>query len=386
MDLLLFSRRGMRAVLRGALRYVFGKTGSRRVRGWRLFFRLRVETVLHSELPIKAITTYRSARLWIDEEAFPRIFKLIRRARHTIIIQMFIWKDDETGRAMAEHLIAAADRGVKVDITKEATGDFFEAQQDFLWTKNSMRPLWRRFWSHPGIRVTYATHLDHAKVYVIDGKILLLTGMNVAEEYHRHWHDYLVELRDYRFVERFLSGGDVPDLSLTVKLVLNNESRRDVRPAVLDLLTNARSSIVLEQSYLSDPAVIDLLIRRSHDGVAVTVILPEKADIHQYANASAVSTLISKGKPGFLRVFFYPRMVHAKIIMADRKRAFIGSANMMTSSLDHMGEVNVLLEGEPRRMIVKLRDVIRADILQSKPVTSAPRLRWLGRWMAWMQL
>ncbi|MBI2636474.1 phosphatidylserine/phosphatidylglycerophosphate/cardiolipin synthase family protein [Candidatus Peregrinibacteria bacterium] len=394
----IMSRRAVRSLLRGGMLYVFGKRGQRRVHGWRMFYRMRVEVMLRSKIPIRGISQFPTARLWVDSEAFPRVKKLIRRARHTVVIQMFIWKDDRLGREMAEALCSAADRGVRVSVSKEAVGDFFEFHQDFLGTRHKSGGVWKKFWSHPRIQIMHETCNDHAKVFIIDDRILLITGMNIADEYHEDWHDYMVELRGNSFVERYLTGGDIPGSARPAaynqagndwqdaRLVINSGRRKEIRPAVMTLLRGASNSIVLEHSYLSDAAVIDLLISRSLSGVRIVIILPQHSSIHQYANMQAIGRLLSEGDVKHMSVFLYPRMMHGKILLVDRRRAFIGSANLMTSSLDEMGEVNVLLEGRTHAAIRKLRGILRDDVLKSTPVSKPPRFRWLWRWMTWLKL
>ncbi len=276
-----FHRSGFRTILRGALTYFFGRRGQRRVAGLRLSYRLRMMVLVYSKVPIGKLARRSEARLWVDgEEAFARIERLLRRARHTIVIQMFIWIDDETGRRIAGILLDAADRGVQVDIMKDAVGDFFEASGDFLGTQSSSRECWRRFWNHPRIRVMYGTQRDHAKVYVIDDQILLLTGMNIADQYRSVYHDYLVELRGSRFVGQFLTRrADETDTD-GVRLVMNAEERRSVRPALMQLLHDARESIISEHSFISDPAVLDGVIAALRRRVRVTVILPSTNDLH----------------------------------------------------------------------------------------------------------
>ena len=78
--------------------------------------------------------------------------------------------------------------------------------------------------------------------------------------------------------------------------------------------------------------------------------------------------------------------MHAKVLLVDREKAFLGSANLMTSSLDEMGEVNVLLEGYPQGAIRKLRNALREDILVSTPLSRPPRFPWLWRWITWFKL
>lgn len=382
----IFARRGFKSFVRGAMQYVWGMRGQRRVHGWRTFFRLRTKMLLRIRVPFEVISRAAVARLWVDREAFPRVKKLLRSAQHTIVIQMFIWKDDELGREMAQIILDAADRGVQVEIWKEAVGDVFEFTRDFLTTKDTDHPMWKRFWTHPNIRITYSTRNDHTKVYIIDDHIMLLTGMNIANEYHSDWHDYMVELRGHSFVQHFLTDGEVAASQPGVRLVMNSDRSREIRGEVMRLLKTARRAIVLEQSYLSDPAVLDTLIQRSKEGVSVTVILPKKVDFHHFANMQSCAKLLEEGRKGKMNIFLYPRMVHGKIILIDREKAFVGSANLMTSSLDEMGEVNVVLRGRTHPAIGKLRDVLREDIIISSPLSRPPRFQWMWNWLTMLKL
>jgi len=382
---LFFPGRGVRTLVRSFLRMCFGRQGQRRLQSHRIFYRLKANVVLHTPERIGRLVQRAEARVWVDGyQAFPRIEHLIRGARHTVFIQMYIWKDDEVGRRMAALLLDVAERGVHVEITKEAQGDVFEYNRDFLGTRGSRDEPWKRFWSHPNIHVTHAQRNDHAKVYVIDDAILLLTGMNIADEYRYHWHDVLIELRGRHFVEAYLTGRCAESGAASVRLVMNAPERKDVRRTVEELLTSAEESIVIEHAYFSDPAVIDLLIRRSLAGVRVTVILPGHAKWYHHANLQAVGRLLTGSRA--VHVFLFPGVIHGKIMLVDHRRAFVGSANLFSQSLDTMGEVNVLIEGGNRRAVWRLKEVLRQDILRSRPLTSPPQMTWINRWLAWLRL
>lgn len=325
-------------------------------------------------------------RVWVDgKDAFRRIEKLIRKARYSIVIHMFIWKDDDVGRQIAALLLEAAERGVQIDITKEAVGDLFEWDADFFGTGQSPDPVWKAFWHHPNIRITHALDHNHTKAFVIDQQILLLTGMNIAREYRYDWHDYLVELKGTAFVEQFFQRKSQDASQQSVQLVMNTEREKNIRPTLQHMLDTAKHSVVVEHCYLSDPDMTDRLIRLSKRRVRVTVLLPTAMDFHNHANMLTMGRLRTEGRRSHMKVLLYPGIFHAKIILVDRTQAFLGSANLMRSSLDDMGEVNVLVRGR-RRALKKIRESLRHDILLSHPMNVKPPLLWLSKWMAWLGL
>ncbi len=376
----------LRSALRGSMRYWFGKRGQRRVQGLRLYYRMQANFVLRTGGSLRSLSHDREVRVWIDGyEVFRRIETLIGRSSVSIVIQMFIWKDDQTGRQVARWLLDAADRGVTVEIMKEAVGDFFESYSDFLGTKDSDDSLWKAFWNHPRIRISHSTHMDHAKVYVIDGHTLLLTGMNIADEYRYDWHDCMVELRGSSFVSQFLARTQPANDRAPIRVVANTEEVKQIRPVFLQLLDSAREQVVVEHAYLSDEEVVSKLVELSKRGVRLTVILPKRMQLHNHATQLAVGRLMSEGNLSFIRVFVYPGYCHSKIILVDGSTAFLGSANLYKGSLDDMGEVNVLIKGRIRALW-NLKEMLRNDVLVSKALTGPPGFLWVSRWLAWLGL
>ena len=379
-------RQHLRSAFRGSMRYLFGKRGQRRIQGLRMYYRMQANFVLRTGGSLRSVASDREVRVWIDGyDAFRRIETLIGRASVSVVIQMFIWKDDQTGRQVARWLLDAADRGVTVDIMKEAVGDFFESYSDFLGTKDSENPLWKAFWSHPRIRISYAAHMDHAKVYVIDGHTLLLTGMNVADEYRYEWHDCLVELRGSSIVEQFLTRRKPANDRAPIRIVANTEESKDIRPTFMKLLRDAKEQVIMEHAYLSDTEVLDALVATSKRGVRLTIILPDKMQFHNHANMLAIGRLMAEGDNANIRVFIYPGFCHSKIVLIDSSIAFLGSANLYKGSLDEMGEVNVLIRGRIRALW-SLKEMLRQDVLVSRPLSGPPALLWFSRWMSWLGL
>ena len=384
----IFSRRSRRSMIRGARAYLRRRVSHPRwFQSLRMFYRLRMLLLLRTQRRISSLVRRREAELYVDgEEAFKRIDEVLRGARHTIIIHMFIWLDDPTGRSVAKRLVEAADRGVNVHVTKDASGDLFELDHDFLTTRTDGEGVWKRFWHHPNIIVETAEERNHAKVYIIDGETMLFGGMNIADNYRYEWHDFLVELRGARFVNEYLSSSSRTHKHDPVRLVLNTLHHSAVRDAITKLLSEAEREIILEQAYLSDPAIIDLLAKRSHDGIHVRIILPVRSGMHHSANIVATATLMDKGNDAYLEIFRYPGMLHGKLMLIDRRKAFIGSANMMTSSLDTMGEINVLITGRNHDVVRRVRETVRSDLIRSVPLQGPPKLKWVTRVLAYLGL
>lgn len=381
-----YSLRTFRTLLRGVRGYLFGRRGGRRIWSWRLFYRLRAVMILYRGSSTPSAQRIVSARVWADRRAFHRIEKLLKRAHRSIVIEMFIWRDDPTGRRIAWILLRCAERGVDIHIVKEASGDVFELDgDDFLGTKSAKRGLWQRFWSHPRIHVKHEAHLNHAKVFLIDDRVLLLTGMNIGDEYRLHWHDYMVELTGENIVRQYLLG-ESNGTRQTVKLFGGVQHRRAMRTHVMQLLASAHTSIVLEQAYVSDPQVVRSLIDATQRGIDVLLILPSSPDVHHNANMQTVGYLMQGGDRRHLKIMLYPGMVHAKVILVDQRTVFIGSTNLIRSSLDDMGEVNVLLHDRPKRFLNKLKAILLKDTLRSRSLTDPPSFPMVRRLLAWFQL
>lgn len=380
----LLSHRGRRSIVRSMQAYV-RRSGRKlhSIHSMRVFYGLRMMLLTHAPSQFGSMARRREAWLYVDgERAFARLDQLLQSARHTVAVHMFIWMDDATGRQVAKRLIEAADRGVRVRVTKDTGGDLFELDHDFYTTRSERDGIWKRFWTHPHITVDTAPDRNHAKVFVIDDETLLLGGMNIADVYRYHWHDFLVELRGRRFVDEYLSGRYVSSGNDHIRLVMNGPHGRNIRVVLTELLQSAAQEIILEQAYVSDPEVLRLLSAMSHRGVFVRIILPGKSRVFQNANAVSIAGLLESGNPSRIQVFHYPGMLHGKLVLVDRTKAFIGSANLMTTSLDAMGEVNVLLSGRHARIMRSIRETVREDLLRSSPILSPPRLRWLTRILA----
>jgi len=133
---------------------------------------------------------------------------LADHARHTIEVQYFIWSTDNIGILAAEALLRAADRGVKVRVIVDDL--MIDAPDKSLLAlarhpnieiriynpKSSVGvPLQKRvlnvFGDFRGVNQRM-----HDKTFMVDGKVAITGGRNMAAEYYDYNHEYNFRDRD----------------------------------------------------------------------------------------------------------------------------------------------------------------------------------------------
>jgi cardiolipin synthase len=320
-------------------------------------------------------------------EAYDAIFSAIEAAAASIYIQTYIWKDDATGNAVAKKLKAAADRGVRVTVSKDMLGTFFELG-DMIRGKAS--PVFTRagLKGHKNIQVEtdFFADTDHSKYCIFDQGSVIFGGMNIADEYHLQWHDYMVLLKGPQltgaFANKVLQGLPWSQNSAMV-LAVNDREATEIRTAMVKMIDRALESVIVEHAYFSDDRVIAALRRAAGRGLRVEVILPKVPDTHLYANMATVNRLLEAEPGGAPRVHLYPHMSHAKVIMTDGRIAAVGSANLTPRSMLTSKEITLFVHGTASSGFIKrLRDQLEKDMASSEEVTASFELGLLDRFKA----
>jgi cardiolipin synthase len=313
------------------------------------------------------------------KEAFDAVFESLDSADESIYIQTYIWKDDATGRAVVEKLKAAADRGVKVTVNKDMLGTVFELG-DMVQGRPSPVFTEKGLKGYPNIEVNTKlfSDNDHSKYFIVDHETLIFGGMNIADEYHFQWHDYMVLIRGKerlaRFESRVLRGKPWPG-GLPVVVAVNDRRATEIRTALREMIDHARKRVVVQHAYISDSTIIEALLRAAARGVNVDVILPKDPDTHGYANMVTINRFLESEHRDHIRVFLYPRMSHAKVLLTDGEIIAVGSANLTPRSMLTSKELTLFAHVKPAApFIQKLREQMDADLAESTEVRERFRL------------
>ncbi len=129
-------------------------------------------------------------------------------AENTIDVQYFIFSTDNVGLIACDYLVRAADRGVKVRILVDDI--MVEASGEEILTMDSHKNISVKVYN-PGVNLgknilkklyKYSTDFKsanqrmHNKSFIVDGKVAITGGRNVADEYFDYNHDYNFRDRD----------------------------------------------------------------------------------------------------------------------------------------------------------------------------------------------
>lgn len=68
--------------------------------------------------------------------------------------------------------------------------------------------------------------------------------------------------------------------------------------------------------------ISDAIITKANQGVSIKIILPKKANIQDDLNKSIMQKILDKTQ-GNVDIYFYPRMIHAKVVHIDGEKTFI---------------------------------------------------------------
>ncbi len=125
---------------------------------------------------------------------------------------------------------------------------------------------------------------------------------------------------------------------------------RGVEPVIEEMIHNAREEIQLMAYLLTPPAlhILELLERAAERGIKITIVV-NRLELQEDKIKNRLKSL-NQRYSNYVRVidFCNPhgRELHAKVVVVDRKKAVIGSANLSGRGMVYNYEIGVLIEGQ----------------------------------------
>lgn len=284
------------------------------------------------------------------------ILQAIDGARTSVWLQLYMLTDLQVMEALGR----AAARGLEVRVLLEESpaqpGVNREMAADL-----EVRGV-KVAWTSPAFSLT------HAKTMIVDGETAYVLTYNLTKAATETNREFAVIDRSQSDVEElrriFVADWNrQPYLPVDPDLVVSPDN---ARRRILGLMTGARRELLVGVEILNDPEVVATLVEQRRAGVDVRVLVGGVKKIP--ANLPAARTLLAQGVPTRSQGKPY---LHAKYVVADGERAYLGSINLSSQSLDKNRELGLMLDDVGA--IAQMRAVFEQDWGVSKdPDQEAP--------------
>ena len=277
------------------------------------------------------------------QEIFTTLIKELQRARASIDMEFYIFLGDRIGNTIATLLRRKARQGVRVRLVVDGYG-----------SRKMPRAL-RKALLADGIELrvihTFSHCRNHRKMVIIDQRIALVGGINIADRYVVGnklgvWYDAVLRivggsvtelsrLFEYDFAPRTTQSTLSPTTSAHSPMLYWSESGGGgaMTRLLYDVIEGAEREIILTTPYFMPPrGVLKQLSHAIERGVHIRVILPRRCDIWLIDDIMRHSILEAQ-EAGIEVLILDNAFIHAKLVLVDSRRVVIGSANLDAHSL-----------------------------------------------------
>jgi cardiolipin synthase len=373
------------------------------------------------------------------EAYFPRVFDCIAQAQSDVVLETFILFEDRVGMQLHAALVAAGQRGVRIDVTVDGWGSP-DLSERFVRTLAQAGVRLHVFDPGPrpfGLRPK-ALRRMHRKIVVVDGRIAFVGGINYSADHLADYgplakQDYAVEIHGplvtmiHRYTHAALAQGlrhrrphawwferrpprpprllpaQLPAAGTAQALFVvrdNAHHRDDIERHYRYAIRAARSRVVIANAYFFPGyRLVRELRQAARRGVDVRLVLQGCPDMPIVRTAA--STLYHHLLEAGVRIFEYrERPLHGKVAIVDETWATVGSSNLDPLSLALNLEANVFIRDHDFNQLLhaRLEALMRVhcqeiDVASLAPVSGLALLRSylafhvmrkFARWARWL--
>ena len=333
------------------------------------------------------------------KEFFDALLKSLNKAKKSINIEFYIFKNDDIGTKILDILEEKAKNGVEVRLLYDSVGsrllnrNVLKKLRAVGGKTGEFFPSWLKLIN---LNMNFR---NHRKIVVIDNKVAFVGGFNVGDEYlgkdkkFGYWRDTHIKfkgsavkdlnlrfLADWRYATKEevdlshvleISDENIGEPNTGMQIVSsgpNLSDRYEIKLAYLKMIQRAKKYLYIQSPYLIiDKSISDSLKLASASGVDVRIMIPGKGDhpFVYWANLVYAGDLLEYG----VKIYHYDRsaFLHAKTVVIDDEICSIGTANMDTRSFELNFEVNAFIYSET--ISKQQKSEFEKDILKSEELT-----------------
>jgi cardiolipin synthase A/B len=331
------------------------------------------------------------------DQIFPPMLDAVKGAKRRISFETYIYNKGTVGQQFTDAFIAAAQRGVVVQLVVDAIGS------------NKIPKEWRERLKQAGVKVgefgqpkwyslEELNYRTHRKILVVDGRVGFTGGVGLDDQWlgnaedEEHWRDTMVRidgpvvrLMEGAFNENFSETFaepvapivDPPSLvpaspedSAMIQRSSPTGGGSDLKRLYLLSIAAARRTLDITTPYfVTDESSDWSLDRAVKRGVKVRILVEgdlTDAKPVKYASRYAYQRLLDLG----IDIYEYqPTMMHAKTMVVDGSWSMFGSANFDNRSLELNDELNVAVSDQG--LAARLLEDFEQDLRRAKKLDPA---------------
>ena len=328
------------------------------------------------------------------EKFLPRFLEELRKAQRYIYIEFFIIAEGKMWSAVSEILEQKVKEGLEVKVLFDDFGSIKRQHKNFI--KNLRRKgvevaVFNKI--RPSMDV-FMNNRNHRKIVVIDGKVAITGGLNLADEYINqferfgYWMDCAVIVKGdavKSFLAMFCStwefttgkgidmvGHISQDVALEKGFLLPyaDGPLDDKNPAegiYMQILNSAQRYVYIATPYLIiDNSMKECLRLAAKSGIDVRIItphIPDKWYVHPVTQYNYYDLL----KSGVKIYEYLPGFIHSKFFVSDDSVATVGTVNMDYRSFIMHFECGVWICDN--KTVYDIKDHFNTLLLQCEEIT-----------------
>lgn len=340
--------------------------------------------------------------------AFDVMLAAIATAKHCLLVQFFIFHDDELGRRMQRLLLDRAAAGVVVCVLYDGVGSH-DLPRHYVDTLRAGGVAIHAFATHRLRNRFQLNFRNHRKIVVVDGAHAFVGGLNVGDEYLglkpplAPWRDTHLQLRGPAVSDlqqlfardwQWITGAAPPMLASPpcdghASALIVASGPADPQETCSLFFTAAihaaRTRLWLTTPYfVPDNAVLAALRLAVARGVDVKILIPSRPDHRTVFMASTLHA--HEALIAGIRMYRYqPGFTHQKVLLIDDDTAAVGSMNLDSRSFRLNFEVSALIvdhafASEVEAMLT--HDFAKALLVDKSEYLNAPYLRQVAMHVA----
>ncbi len=264
----------------------------------------------------------------LPEDGIGPVIEVLRSAQKEIFLEVYLLSDPTI-----------------IEVLKEMDQDGVETRvilEEQPFGGGGLNPKTREDLLAAGVETKWGNSIypyTHQKSVVVDGEVACIMNLNLTKTAFLRNREYSICSRNAEEVlevrEIFLADWErreyVPKAKNLVVSPVNSRGK------LKTFLESAKERIEIEMEILGDEEILEILEKKAKE-VPIRVILPDFKKVG--ANKEEAARLLEKGVD--VRTLTSP-YVHAKMVLVDRKRAYVGSVNFSSQSMDLNRELGILV-------------------------------------------